>query len=186
MTDRTLTMTAAKRALNDEKHQRVRAVIVQILDHGQDDDLKAAVIARRADVHRSFVSNHFAGEIAHAKAELQSRFIAGLGGQTALTAASLRVELETAKHHARDAERENRALKDRLARALGDDVAAQHPEHGTGSSTAAGLRAEVEQLLAAQVELRVRLRDSEEELDAARRLNRTLMRERNTPAGAGG
>jgi hypothetical protein len=186
MTDRTLTMTETKRAINDEKHQRVRAVIAQIRDHGQDDDLKAAVIARRADVHRSFVSNHFAAEIAHAKAEIQSRFIAGLGAQTALTAASLRVELETAKHHARDAERENRALKDRLARALGDEVAAEHPEHGTGSSTVARLQAEIEQLLAAQVDLHVRLRDSEEELDAARRLNRTLMRERNTPTGAGG
>ena len=73
-------MTAAKRAINDEKHQRVRAVIAQIRDHGQDDDLKATVIARRAYVHRSFVSNHFAAEIAHAKAEIQARFIAGLGG----------------------------------------------------------------------------------------------------------
>ena len=37
----------------------------------------------------------------------------------------------------------------------------------------------MEQLLAAQVELSRQLRDTEEELEAARRLNRTLMRERN-------
>jgi len=40
------------------------------------------------------VSNHFAGQIAHAQAEIQSRFIAGLSGQTAVSAASLRVEME--------------------------------------------------------------------------------------------
>ena len=55
------------------------------------------------------MSNHFAGQIAHAKAEIQSRFIAGLSGQTALSAASLRVEMETAKHQAREAQREIRA-----------------------------------------------------------------------------
>jgi hypothetical protein len=44
-------------------------------------------------VHRSFVSNHFAGQLAHASAEMKSRFIAGLNGQTALSAVSLRVEM---------------------------------------------------------------------------------------------
>jgi hypothetical protein len=185
MTDRTFAMTETKRVINDEKYQRVHAVIAQIRDQGQDRDLKAAVIARRADVHRSFVSNNFAGEIAHAKAEIQSRFIAGLGGQTALTAASLRVELETAKHQARDADRENRALKARLAHTLGDEVAAEHPEHGESSSAVTHLQAEVERLLADQADLRARLRNADEELDAARRLNRTLMRERNAPTGAG-
>ncbi len=75
----------------------------------------------------------------------------------------------------------------RAARARMDDtVAVEHPEHGTCSSTVSRLQTEVEQLLAAQVDLRVRLRDSEDELEAARRLNRTLMRERNTATGAGG
>jgi len=185
MSDRARGMTQAKRAINDGKYQRVRAVIAQIREQGRDDELKATVIARRAGVHRSFVANHFGGEIAHARAEIQSRFIAGLGGQNALSAASLRVELESAKHQAREAQREITALKQRLARVLGEEVAAQHPEHGTSPTAIARLQSEVEQLLAAQAELRSRLRDSEEELDAARRLNRTLMRERNlseTPA----
>lgn len=186
MSDRTVGMTRAKRTLNDAKYQRVRAVIAQIREQGQDEHLKATVIARRAGVHRSFVANHFAAEISHARAELQSRFIAGLGGQTALTAASLRVELETAKHQAREAQHEVAALKQRLARTLGEEVAAEHPEHANSPSVVVRLQAEVKQLLATQVELRSRLRDTEEELDAARRLNRTVMRERNltseTPA----
>ena len=60
MTDRTVAMKSAKRAINDEKYDRVRAVIAQIRDQGRDDELKATIIARRAGVHRSFVSNHFA------------------------------------------------------------------------------------------------------------------------------
>ena len=177
-------MKTAKRRINSEKRERVRAVIVQIKDQGRDDHLKATVIARRAGVHRSFVSNHFAGQIAHAKAEIQSRFIAGLSGQTALSAASLRVEMETAKHQAREAQQEIRGLKARLARALGEEVAAEHPEHSVASAAVTDLRAQVEQLVGELGESRGRLRDTEEELEAARRLNRTLIRERNAGATA--
>ena len=185
MTDRVAAMTGAKRAINGEKYARVRAVIAQIRDQGRDQDLKASVIARRAGVHRSFVINHFAAEILHARTEIQSRFIAGLGAQTALSAASLRVELETAKHQARDGQQEIRLLKQRLARSLGEEIAAENPEHGIVFGTVKDLRAEVEQLMTDQVELRRQLRDSEEELEAARRLNRTLMREHNSStAGA--
>ena len=67
MTDREASMRTAKRPINSEKYERVIAVIAQIKDQGRDDQLKATVIARRAGVHRSFVSNHFAGQIAHAQ-----------------------------------------------------------------------------------------------------------------------
>jgi hypothetical protein len=119
---------------------------------------------------------------AFAKAEIQSRFIAGLSGQTALSAASLRVEMETAKHNAREAQQEIRDLKARLARTLGEGVASKHPEHSVPAAIVKDLHAQVEQLLVAQSDLQRRLRDTEEELDAARRLNRTLMRERNSNA----
>ena len=180
MSDRAASMRTAKRLINSEKRERVIAVIAQIKDQGRDDQLKATVIARRAGVHRSFVSNHFAAQIAHAKTEIQSRFIAGLTGQTALSAASLRVEMETAKHQAREAQHEIRELKARLARALGEEIAAEHPEHGGTSATVNDLHAQIEQLLVSQSDLRRQLRDSEEELEAARRLNRTLIRERNS------
>jgi hypothetical protein len=58
MSDRAASMKTAKRRINTDKHQRVTAVIAQIKDQGRDDQLKATVIARRAGVHRSFVSNH--------------------------------------------------------------------------------------------------------------------------------
>ena len=66
MSDREASMRTAKRRINSEKRERVIAVIAQIKDQGRDDQLKAAVIARRAGVHRSFVSNHFAAQLAHA------------------------------------------------------------------------------------------------------------------------
>ena len=182
MSDREASMRTAKRRINSEKRERVIAVIAQIKDQGREDQLKATVIARRAGVHRSFVSNHFAAQIAHAKAEIQSRFIAGLTGQTALSAASLRVEMETAKHQAREAQSEIRALKTRLARTLGEEIASRHPEHSVSAATVQDLHAQIGQLLTGQDELRRQLRDTEEELEAARRLNRTLVRERNSNA----
>jgi hypothetical protein len=180
MSDRAASMKTAKCRINTDKHERVQAVIVQIKDQGREDQLKATVVARRAGVHRSFVSNHFAGQLAHAKTEIQSRFIAGLSGQTALSAASLRVELETAKHQAREAQREIRNLKARLARTLGEEVADKHPEHSVPAGIVKDLHAQVEQLIGAQDQLRRQLRDTEEELEAGRRLNRTLIRERNS------
>lgn len=180
MNDREASMRTAKRQINSEKYERVIAVIAQIKEQGRDDQLKATVIARRAGVHRSFVSNHFAAQIAHAQAEIQSRFIAGLAGQTALSAVSLRVEMETAKHQAREAQIEIRALKTRLARSLGEEIASEHPEHSVSTATVQDLRAQIGQLLSGQDELRRQLRDTEEELGAARRLNRTLVRERNS------
>lgn len=179
MSDRTENMKTIKRAINSDKHQRVAGVIAQITQQGRDDDLKATIIARRAGVHRSFVSNHFAAQITHAKAEIQARFITGLDGQTALTAASLRVEIETARQQARAAQQEIHQLKERLARQLGNDVATTHPEHGVASSAVDDLRAHIEQLLANEIDLRRQLREATEELQAARALNRTLIREHN-------
>jgi chromosome segregation ATPase len=182
VTARSAAMKDAKRTINGQKYERVRAVIAQIRDQGRDDELKATIIARRAGVHRSFVTSHFAADVAHARTEIQSRFIAGLGAQTALSAASLRVEMETAKQQSREAQHEIRALKARLARTLGEEIAATHPEHGAASATVNELQAEVEQLLAIQVDLRRELRETEEELEAARRLTRTLMRKQNATA----
>jgi len=48
MTDRTVAMKRAMRAVNDAKFDRVRAVIAQIKDQGRHDDFTASIIARRA------------------------------------------------------------------------------------------------------------------------------------------
>ena len=91
-----------------------------------------------------------------------------------------RVDIETAKHQAREAQIEIHALKTRLARSSARGSPTKHLEHSDCPATVNELRAQVEQLLVSQSDLRRQLRDSEEELEAARRLNRTLMRERNS------
>ena len=55
--------------------------------------------------------------------------------------------METAKHQAREAQQEIRGLKARLARALGEEVAADHPEHSLASAAVTDLRAQVQQLV---------------------------------------
>ena len=182
MGDRAASMTTAKRRINTEKHERVQAVIAQIKDQGREDQLKATVIARRAGVHRSFVSNHFAGQIAHAQAEIQSRFHRRPERPDGAERRVAQGEMETAKHQAREAQQEIRDLKARLVRTLGEEVAGKHPEHSVPAAIVKDLHAQVEQLLVAQSDLHRRLGDTEEELEAARRLNRTLMRERNSIA----
>jgi hypothetical protein len=147
---------------------------------GCDDELKATVSERRAGVHRSFVSNHFAGQLPHANAEMKSQCIAGLDGQTALSAASLRVEMETDKHHADEAQQEILSLKGRLVRALGEQIAAKHPEHGVFSATVRTCAPRSSKLLVSHSGLGWQLRDTQEEIGAARRLNRMLIRERNS------
>ena len=179
MTDRTVAMKRAKHAVNDAKFDRVRAVIAQIKDQGRDDDLKASIIARRAGVHRSFVSNHFNAQITHAKSEIQARFISGL---TSNTRAERRIA--TGRDGNRKATSTGSPAGDPRTEGPARSGARRrgrrrYPEHGTSSTTVKALQNEVEQLLAAQAELRRHLRNTEEELDAARRLNRTLMRERN-------
>ena len=88
--------------------------------------------------------------------------------------------METAKQQARTAQDEVRRLKERLARALGDEVADAHPEHGASATAVNDLQAQVDRLLASEIDLRRQLRETSEELDAARALNRTLIREHNS------
>jgi ABC-type cobalamin transport system ATPase subunit len=82
-----------------------------------------------------------------------------LSGQTALSAASLRVEMETANHQAHEAQQEIRSWKSRLARTLGEEVADRHPEHSVSSATITDLTAQVAHLLGAQDDLHRQLRD---------------------------
>ncbi|MDA8067332.1 MAG: hypothetical protein M0T77_01770 [Actinomycetota bacterium] len=76
-------------------------------------------------------------------------------------------------------------MKDRLATVLGEEVAAEHPEHSIAAAAANSLRGQVEQLTATGVEWRRELRNSQEELEADRRLNlMSLMRAQNGTAPA--
>lgn len=79
--------------------------------------------------------------------------------------------MEIDRHHVGDAQQEIVSLKGRVARALSVQIAAKHEKHGVFSATVTDRHApQIEQLLVSQSDLRRQLRDSEEELEAARRL----------------
>ena len=173
-----------KRGVNAVKRQAVLDVIaamVREMDPALDN---ASEIARRAGVHRNFVGTKFAGDIALAKAEVGNRYAAGQSNKTALTIASIRADHATLKQHAGELERENRALRRRLAVQLGDDAAAQDSRLDQTPELVA-LRDERDRLIDRVTELDIELHTAREELEASRRTTRRLMRERNvTPTTA--
>jgi hypothetical protein len=84
-------------------------------------------IARRARVHRNYVGKNFTDAIAKAKAEVSKRHAAGKANKTALTIASIRADYENLRQHVGERERENRALRRRLAIQLGEEATAENP-----------------------------------------------------------
>lgn len=168
-----------KRGINAVKRQAVLDVIAAMareMDPALDN---ASEIARRAGVHRNDVGTKFGADIAIAKAEVGNRYAAGQTNRTALTIASIRADHATLKQHAGELERENRALRRRLAVQLGDDAAAQDSRLDQTPKLVA-LRDERDKLINRVTELEVELHTAREELEASRRTTRRLMRERNT------
>lgn len=171
-------MLAARAKSNDAKRLAVINVI-QSLQHAQDlaNLSNDSEIARRAGVHRNYVAR-FRAEVEVAKAEVNRRFLAGTTGKTNLAAASLRAEHQLLKEQFRQQFDELARLRRRLGVELGAEVAADRSDANRTPETAALIK-ENEQLATRAVELEMALRMAEEELEAARRTNRQMMRERN-------
>jgi hypothetical protein len=174
-------MIAARAKTNDAKRLAVLNVIRSLQDAqdlaslGNDSE-----IARRAGVHRNYVAN-FRGEVEVAKAEINRRFLSGATGKANLGAASLRAEHQLLKEQFRQQSDELARLRRRLSVELGAEVASERFEANRTPEAAALIR-ENEQLATRTVELEMALRMAEEELEAARRTNRQMMRERNRGA----
>jgi hypothetical protein len=167
-----------KRGINAVKRQAVLDVIAAMareMDPALDN---TSEIARRAGVHRNFVGKQFTAAIALARAEVGNRYAAGQSNKTALTIASIRADHATVKQHAGELERENRALRRRLAVQLGDDAAAQDSRLDQTPELVA-LRDARDKLTDRVTEMEIELHTAREELEASRRTTRRLMRERN-------
>lgn len=78
-------------------------------------------------MHRNYVTKNFTAAIAAAKDEVGRRYTARQSNRTVLTLTSIRADYETLKHHTGELERENRALRRRLAVQLGEEAAAEDP-----------------------------------------------------------
>jgi len=167
-----------KNGINAVKRQAVLEVIASMareMDPALDN---ISEIARRAGVHRNYVGNNFTDAIAKAKAEVSTRYAAGQANKTTLTIASLRADHANLKQHASELERENRALRQRLAIQLGQEAAAEDPRLDQTAEVVA-LRDERDALIDRVTELEIELQTTREELQASRNTNKRLMRERN-------
>ena len=170
----------ARRGINAVKRQAILDVIERMA-HEMDPALdNLSEIARRAGVHRNTVAKNFTDEIAKAKAEVSTSYAAGRANKAVLTIASIRADYANLRQHTGELERENRALRRRLAIQLGEEAVAENPRLDRSPELAV-LRDERDQLAVRVTELEIELQTTREELEASRSTTRRLMRERNLP-----
>jgi len=171
-------MIAAKTKHNEQKRERVLAVIRQMVEE-MDPALKnCSEIARRAGVHRNYVAGRFAAEIELAQMEVNRRYTAGSAYRHSMSVASLRAERTMFQEQAQTQAKELARLRKRLGIELGREVASEHLGHDHTPELVV-LRDTNERLAARVTDLEIQLRDAQEDLEAARRTNKQLVRELN-------
>jgi AraC-like DNA-binding protein len=171
-------MIAAKAKRNEHKRESVLEVIRQMVEEMDPALRNYSEIARRAGVHRNYVAGRFAAEIELAQMEVNRRYTTGTAYRHSISVASLRAERTMFKEQAHAQAKQLAHLRKRLGIELGREIAAEHlgldqtPELVALRDTNEGLAARV-------TDLEIQLRDAQEDLEAARRTNKKLVRELN-------
>jgi hypothetical protein len=171
-------MIAAKAKRNEHKRESVLAVIRQMVEELDPALSNYSEIARRAAVHRNYVAGRFAAEIELAQMEVNRRYATGTAYRHSMSVASLRAERTMFKEQAQAQANELSRLRKRLGIELGREIAAEHLGLDQTSELAA-LRDTNERLAARVTDLEIQLRDVQEDLEAARRTNKKLVRQLN-------
>jgi hypothetical protein len=129
-------------------------------------------LARRAQVSRRFIYDHpeLRAQIAHRAAQVAGQYAGTVTASAAVTAASLRADLENAKACNRRLEADLTALRRRLGEVIGRGVLAE-----IGGTEDPDTASRVSQLEQALFDARETLARRTEELEAARQINRELM-----------
>jgi hypothetical protein len=168
-------LLASRRADVDSRARRVRAVLDQVATHAET-PLTVVEIARRAQVHKSFIHRHpeLKAAIDAARAVRTQTIVGRLQTADAVTSASLKAELENEKAISRRLRVELQACRARLGQFLGSAVA---DEITGGSNTAWQDRAG--ELLEENRTLHDANRRLVEEIDAVRARNREMTRQLN-------
>jgi Family of unknown function (DUF6262) len=160
-----------RRADTEAKTARLLATLDALTAAGQAPVI--SVLARRAGVSRRFIYDHpeLRAEIARRTAQLADRQTSAIAASYRTTTASLRADLENAKAASRRLQAELAALRRRLGELTGQQVLAEtgHIHPGT---TESARTTELEQQL---FDAREALPQRNEELEAARQINRELM-----------
>jgi hypothetical protein len=172
MSERTAAATARRRADSELKRQRILTIARAFIDRGQDFSWES--LARAADVNPGFL--HRAPGLKEKVREMSDQTLVdlevGLRSGTTVTVASVKAENAYLKRRLLELERANAKLKERLGEVVGQDLLDVAPS----DASLAHRIAELEQQL---FEARETIREREEELEAARDVNRDLMRARN-------
>ena len=173
MTTAETRLTAARRREVDRRCARVNKAIVDM--YGDGSEITIASPAARAGVHRSFIHRHadlHAAVLAAAAEAIKSPSPAATASATAPCSP------ENANLHALNRRLSQRIqdLEDRLSEMLGQQA---FERSGLGAPTATdALQADLEQLV---LDLTARVEELDEELAAAREVNRGLVAELNGP-----
>jgi len=138
-----------------------------------------ASIARQAGVGRKFIYDHpdLRADVELEMAKAATQIASDTSATARVSAASLRAELENTREQNRRLATQLRALERRLSRAEGAGLVADEllPAHLVSELADRKLADEVAQLERALFDTKEELRQSTEELDAARAINRELM-----------
>jgi len=171
-------MIAAKAKRNEQKRESVLEVIRQMVEEMHPALNNYSEIARRAGVHRNYVAGRFAAEIELAQMEAKRRYATGTAYRHSMSVASLRAERTMFQEQAQAQAKELARLRKRLGIELGREIAAEHLGLDQTPELAA-LRDTNERLAARVTDLEIQLRDAQEDLEAARRTNKKLVRQLN-------
>ena len=171
-------MLAAKAKSNEHKRESVLEVIRQMVEETDPALKNYSEIARRAGVHRNYVAGRFAAEIELAQMEVNRRYATGTAYRHSMSVASLRAERTMFKEQAQAQAKELARLRKRLGIELGREVATEHLGLDQRPELVA-LRDANERLAARVTDLEIQLRDAQEDLEAARRTNKKLVRQLN-------
>jgi AraC-like DNA-binding protein len=171
-------MLATKAKRNEHKRESVLEVIRQMVEEMDPALGNYSEIARRAGVHRNYVAGRFAAEIELAQMEVNRRYATGTAYRHSMSVASLRAERTMFKEQSQAQAKELAHLRKRLGIELGREIAAEHLGLDQTPELAA-LRDTNEHLAARVTDLEIQLRDAQEDLEAARRTNKKLVRELN-------
>jgi hypothetical protein len=169
-------LTASRQAEGDRKLGQVRAALAQLERDGA--AFSTAALARAAQVSRRFLYAHaeLLAEADAARMRIAAARAAGTVAGAAVTAASLRADLENARAANARLRSQLAAAETRLAELLGAEAPA-----GAGWVPPAVQR-QLDEHVEQHQRDQVRIRELQDELEQARRLNRELTAQLNRPA----
>lgn len=175
MADRSDAMHKARALRSEQKRQRVLAVLDASLERGE--EIAMAGLAKRAQVSRTFLYDNedLRAEIALRIRVAQDRAAAGLMTGARVSAMSLRAEVETYKALNRQHRREIDTLKRRLSELVGAGVLQAELPAVADALVDEHHQQQITRLEAEAYQLQERIAVLEEELEAAREVNRKLM-----------